>query len=122
MKTKTTDARTPADLAAAKAAREAEKAAKDAKTKAIRDAALVAVAARWDAIPTTAPCGCGCGEPVPVRRFRPGHDAKLKSRMLAEETAKATGAAERVTTTTETPKPPKRDRKRGANLSAQAQA
>lgn len=28
-------------------------------------------------------CGCGCGKPV-KRRFLPGHDAKLKSRLLKE--------------------------------------
>jgi NADH pyrophosphatase NudC (nudix superfamily) len=27
-------------------------------------------------------CECGCGEPV-ARRFRPGHDARLKGRLLA---------------------------------------
>lgn len=30
-------------------------------------------------------CECECGEPVsPTARFRPGHDAKLKSRLLGE--------------------------------------
>lgn len=28
-------------------------------------------------------CGCGCGAPV-KRKFLPGHDAKLKSRLLKE--------------------------------------
>jgi len=28
-------------------------------------------------------CGCGCGAPV-SRRFLPGHDAKLKSRLLRD--------------------------------------
>lgn len=32
---------------------------------------------------TGRPCLCGCGETVsPTARFRPGHDAKLKSRLL----------------------------------------
>jgi len=30
---------------------------------------------------TTQACGCGCGEPV-TRRFKPGHDARLKGTML----------------------------------------
>lgn len=31
-------------------------------------------------------CECGCGEPV-ARRFLPGHDAKLKSRLRREARA-----------------------------------
>lgn len=31
--------------------------------------------------PAVGTCGCGCGEPV-ARRFRPGHDARLKSNLL----------------------------------------
>lgn len=36
--------------------------------------------------PTGRLCGCGCGHPV-SRRFLPGHDAKLKSRLLREARA-----------------------------------
>jgi hypothetical protein len=38
--------------------------------------------------PAAAPrlCACGCGEPV-RRRFLPGHDAKLRSRLLAQARA-----------------------------------
>lgn len=32
-------------------------------------------------MPPTKTCGCGCGAPV-SRRFKPGHDAKLKSVLL----------------------------------------
>lgn len=32
-------------------------------------------------MPVKGTCGCGCGESVP-RRFRPGHDARLKSTLL----------------------------------------
>lgn len=39
-----------------------------------------------DLIPDSVPaksCGCGCGETISKPRgFRPGHDAKLKSRLL----------------------------------------
>ena len=34
-------------------------------------------------MPPTKVCGCGCGAPV-ARRFKPGHDAKLKSLLLRE--------------------------------------
>lgn len=40
-------------------------------------------------------CGCGCGAPV-RRRFLPGHDAKLKSRLLAAWRDGDTTAAERL--------------------------
>lgn len=33
--------------------------------------------------PTGRKCRCGCGAPV-ARRFLPGHDAKLKSRLVKE--------------------------------------
>lgn len=33
--------------------------------------------------PTGRTCACGCGRPV-RRRFLPGHDAKLKSRLVKE--------------------------------------
>lgn len=122
--TKTTT--TPEQIAAAKLAREQQKTAKNAAEKAIRATATLAVLARWEAIPTVAPCACGCDEPVPVRRFRPGHDAKLKSRMLTEEIAKATGAAERTTVTTaparETKTTPRRAPRKGGKLAASAQA
>jgi hypothetical protein len=36
------------------------------------------------------PCECGCGGMTEGGRFRPGHDAKLASRLLAEARAKAT--------------------------------
>ena len=41
------------------------------------------------------PCGCGCGARV-RRRFLPGHDAKLKSRLLAAWRAGDTTAEERL--------------------------
>jgi hypothetical protein len=33
--------------------------------------------------PTGRKCGCGCGEPV-ARSFKPGHDARLKGRLVRE--------------------------------------
>ncbi len=40
-------------------------------------------------------CGCGCGAPV-RRRFLPGHDAKLKSRLLGAWRAGEPAAADRL--------------------------
>ena len=39
-------------------------------------------------------CECGCGEPTNGGRFRPGHDAKLKSQLIAE----ALGSSKRAAT------------------------
>src|SRR5258708_6002762 len=40
-------------------------------------------------------CGCGCGAPA-RRRYLPGHDAKHKSRLLAEMRAGSTSAADEL--------------------------
>lgn len=41
----------------------------------------VKVATKHGPIVKLVPCGCGCGAMV-KRRFRPGHDARLKSALL----------------------------------------
>lgn len=40
-------------------------------------------------------CGCGCGSPV-ARRFLPGHDAKLKSRLVKEARSGSKAARENL--------------------------
>ena len=44
---------------------------------------------------TSHPCGCGCGAPV-RRRYLPGHDAKHRSRLLAEMRAGSGPAADEL--------------------------
>jgi hypothetical protein len=44
---------------------------------------------------TSHACGCGCGAPA-RRRYLPGHDAKHKSRLLAEMRAGSAPAAEEL--------------------------
>lgn len=44
-------------------------------------------------VPATRPCGCGCGLQV-SGRFAPGHDAKLVSRLVEEETARRLAKAQ----------------------------
>lgn len=42
-------------------------------------------------------CECGCGEPVsPTARFRSGHDAKLKSRLVADARGGINPSADRA--------------------------
>lgn len=45
--------------------------------------------------PTGRVCGCGCGRPV-KRRFLPGHDAKLKSRLVKEARDGSTAALDEL--------------------------
>ncbi len=48
--------------------------------KAIIDRLAKAWLAESKRIQSNITCDCGCGETISVRRFRPGHDAKLLSR------------------------------------------
>ena len=57
-----------------------------------RDAIIRKVEAEIHAM-TERRCACGCGEPT-ARTFRPGHDARLRKRMIEERlTAAAAKAA-----------------------------
>lgn len=55
------------------------------EAKQARAKARVVADSTWETITRVVPCACGCGETVEIRRFKPGHDAKLFSRLLQGE-------------------------------------
>jgi hypothetical protein len=48
-------------------------------SKEVIDALALAWLAEAKRIRSRATCDCGCGQPISLRRIKPGHDAKLLS-------------------------------------------